>query len=426
MAPHEGPQAAIDCLATTHRLSTDERHTLARIVTGAIPGNRDRPLFLLAMKLFSNCDTDLLSMIMPAAPGLRRIDAALLDFLVTVALDSADAVTALVATFEAARCTADPARTFTPALSAVLHAYRLRVLPETRHHNVFTAVRRYLVGCRPEDPSPRDGDAPRFWVAEGRRDFLTRYVTALHALADYAEAARLAASWRETVTIDMAEVIAASGPEEEQLVTAGDSLAAEKLATSFALLDAAPIKILLAHEREALTELGEYAALVLRWPGDVQAALTLGPVQSAITQALRRTSDCVDIATLIDKGPSRQDLLDRIDDFDASLSACLHLIYQSITPASETGSTRSSLSAEDTRRIAAMKRRRGFRDHSVDSRNAILTELIEPVLLLVRLLERYRRAWDRLGPEGGAALEHAHREMFRQKFSMLYGEVQKE
>jgi hypothetical protein len=426
MGPHERLGTDLDLIAQTHGLSARDRTELACIVAGAIPGNRDRPLFLLALRLFSNGNTDLLSMMMPAASGLRRIDTALLDFLITVALESAEAVSGLVDAFDAALCTSDPARAFTPTLAAVLHAYRVRVLPEARHRNVFAAVRRYLVGLRPEDPWPRDGDAPRFWVAEGRRDFLTRYVSALHALADYAEAARLAASWRETVTLDVADVIAASGPEEEQLVTAEDSLAAERLATSFALLDEAPIKLLLAHEREAINELGEHAALVLRWPGDVQAALTFGPVQAAITQALRRTSGCVDITTLIDKGPSRQDLLDRIDDLDASLSACLHLIHQSITTASETGSTRSSLSAEDTRRIAAMKRRHGFREHSVDSRNAILTELIEPVLLLVRLLERYRRAWDRLGPEGGAALEHAHREMFRQKFSMLYGEVQKE
>jgi hypothetical protein len=412
-------------IAETHHLSARERIELVRIVTGAILGNRDRPLFLLALKLFSKGDADLLSMLMPAASGLRRIDTALLDFLITIAMESAEAVAHIIAAFEAARCTADPARAFTPALSAVLHSYRLRVLSDTRHHNVFTAVRRYLAGCRPEDPRPRDGDAPRFWMAEGRRDFLTRYVTALHALADYAEAARLAASWRESVTLDVAEAIPTSGSEED-IVTAEDSLAPERLATSLALLEEAPIKMLLAHEREALAELGEYTALVLRWPGDVQAALTLGPVQAAITQVLRRTGGRVDIATLIDKGPSRQDVLDRIEEIDGSLTTCLHLIHQSTMPASETGSARSSPPAVDTRRLAAMKRRQGFSDHSVDSRNAILTGLIEPVLLMVRLLERYRRAWDQLGPERGATLEQAHREMFGYKFKMMYGERKKE
>lgn len=423
MAPHEHAQATIDCIAEAHRLSSHERQTLARIVTGAVPGNRDRPLFLLAMRLFSSGNADLLSMIMPAASGLPRIDTALLDFLFTVALESTEAVTDLSAAFEAARCTADPARAFTPTLSAVLHAYRLRVLPETRHHNVFNAVRRFLAGCRPEDPWPRDGDAPRFWVTEGRRDFLTRYVTALHALADYADAARLAAAWSEPLELDKAEAFAAS---DENIVTDEDSLALDRLSSSLALLAEAPIKVLMAHEREALVELGEYAPMVLRWPGDVQAALTLGPVQAAITQALRRTSGCMDIATLIDKGPSRQDVLDRIDELDASLSACLFLIHQSIMPDDENASVRSSLMSVDTKRIAAMKRRQGFGDLSVESRKAILTELIEPVLLMARVLERYKRAWGRVDTESGAALERSHREMFRHKFSMLYGEGQKE
>lgn len=425
MALHEQAQAAIDCIADTHRLSAHERQTLARIVTGAIPGNRDRPLFLLAIKLFSNGDADLLSMIMPAANGLRRIDTALLDFLLTVALDSAEAVSKLFAAFDAARCTADPARALTPSLAAVLHAYRLRVLPETRYHNVFTAVRRFLAGSRPEDPRPRDGDAPRFWVAEGRRDFLTRYVTALQALADFAEAALLADSWRYPVSLDDPDPLKVSSAHDDSLVAEGLCDESDLRGSLEALVDA-PIKLLLAHEREALGTLICHAALVLRWPGDVQAALTFGPVQATITQALRRNGSPVDLGLLIDKGPSRQDVLDRIAELDASLSACLHLIHQSITPASEIGSARSSLTAVDTRRIAAMKRRQDFTDHSIADRNAVLTELIEPVLLFNRLLQRYKRALDRLGPERGATLEQAHREMFLRKFSMLYPEGQKE
>lgn len=425
VAAHDQVRVDLEVIAQSHNLSARERTELSRIISGAIPGNRDRPLFMLALKLFASGNADLLSMIMPRASGLRRIDAALLDFLITVALDSAEEVSDLIAAFDSARRTSDPARVFTSMLAAVLHAYRVRALPEARHHNVFAAVRRYLEATRPEDPWPRDGDAPRFWVAEGRRDFLTRYVTALHALADYAEAARLALNWREPLAIDAAEAVVASRSGDDAM-NAEDSLGREGLATSLALLAEAPIKVLLAHERETLAELGEHAALVLRWPGDVQAALTLGPVQAAIAQALRRTGAPVDLAAMIEKGPSRQDLLDRIKELDASLSACLHLIHQSIAPADETGSVRSSLPTVDTRRITALKRRQGYSDRSVENRNAILTELIEPVLLMARMLERYRRAWDRFDPEGGAALEHAHRKVFRDKFGMMYGEVQKQ
>jgi hypothetical protein len=375
----------------------------------------------LALELFAHDENDLLSMMMPATNGLRRLDTALLDFLVTISLGSVEALGDLVAAFDTARCEADPARAFTPALAKVLHAYRIRALPETKHHNVFAAVRRFLAGARPEDPWPRDGDGPRFWMSEGRRDFLTRYVTALQALADYAEAARLAASWRETVTLDLAETITASALDETA-ETSEDSLSPERLVNSFVLLKETPIKVLLANERDALAELGEFVPLVLRWPGDVQAALTLGPVQAAITQALRVSGPPVDLAAYIDKGPSRQDVLDRIDELDACLSACLHLIHQSITPIDETDSARSIPTDVDMRRIATMKRRQGFKSHSVERRNAFLTELIEPVLLMARLLERYKRAWDRLGPERGAKLEQAHREVFSRKLSLLYSE----
>ena len=421
MVALEQTVAQLDLVAETHRLSTRERAELARIITGAIPGNRDRPLFLLALTLFASGTDDLLSLILPGATGLRRIDTALLDFLVTGALETAEAVAELVAAFEAARSEPDPARAFVPTLSRALHAYRARVLPEARYRNVFAAVRRYLVGCRPDDPWPRDGDAPGFWMSEGRRDFLTRYVTALQALADYAEAARLAASWRETVTLDLAETITASALDETA-ETSEDSLSPERLVNSFVLLKETPIKVLLANERDALAELGEFVPLVLRWPGDVQAALTLGPVQAAITQALRVSGPPVDLAAYIDKGPSRQDVLDRIDELDACLSACLHLIHQSITPIDETDSARSIPRDVDMGRIATMKRRQGFKSHSVERRNAFLTELIEPVLLMARLLERYKRAWDRLGPERGAKLEQAHREVFSRKLSLLYSE----
>ena len=414
----------LDLIVETHRLSVRERIELARIITGAIPGNRDRPVFLLALRLFASGNTDLLAMIMPSAPGLRRIDVALIDFLITVALESACAVGDLIAAFDAARGTSDPARTFTPTLAKILHAYRVRVLPEARYHNVFSAVLRYLTWVRPEDPWPQDGDAPRFWVAEARRDFLTRYVTALHAMADYATAAQLAESWREPQTLDTAEAIAMVQSDQD-MGTDEDSLGPEELTTSLAMLAKAPIKVFLAHEREAMAELGGYAGLVRRWPGDVQAALTLGPVQAEITQALRRSGEAVNLAELIEKGPSRQDVLDRMDDLDLSLSACLHLIHQTTAPTDKTVSVRSSPLGVDPRRIAMITRRKGYADQSTEGRKAILTELIEPVLLMGQLLERYRRAWCVLGPEKGVVLERAHREMFRLKFSLMYGEGQK-
>ncbi len=421
MGPHDHAQAAIECIAEAHRLSALERQTLARIVTGTIPGNRDRPLFILALKLFECDDADLLSMIMPATPGLRSIDTALLDFLVTVALDDAEEVTELLAAFGTARASSDPARAFVPAMSKVLHAYRVRFLPDARHHNVFSAARRYLTGCRPEDPWPRDADTPRFWAAEGRREFLTRYVSALRALADYAEAARLAATWLDPVGLDDPEAIS-------QLIVDPDAGATDftddlpLITDALGILAKAPIKLLLAHERETLQELTDHADLVARTPGDVLAALTMGPVQNAITQALRRQDGVTKIETRIRTSATSKQVLDRLEALSETLSACLLLIHESRLPSAETASVRSSAPSGTCRRMAAMERRQGFSELTPAARAEILTGLIEPVLLLREMVDRYWRAFEKLGQNRCAELDAAHRLIFSRKFVSLYGE----
>lgn len=409
----------LDVIADAHRLSAGERTELVRVIAGAIPGNRDRTLFLLARRMSATGSGDMLSLILPETVGLRRFDRALLDFLVTAALETAEGFEGLVAAFQATRSAPDPARAFVPALGVVLHAYRSRVFPESRYHNVFTAVRRFLAECRAEDPWPRDGDAPRFWEAEGRRDLLTRYVTALRALADYAEAARLAETWRDPVSLDDPDAFAE--PSSTFETEAEDHTAySQQLADNLKILGSAPLKLMLAHERETLAALVDHADLVLRWPGDVQAALTMGPVQNAITQVLRRRQVVEDISSLMDRGPSCPEVIAQLEALAESLTACLHLIHRSRPPPPETPSGRSSPSSVYGKRIAAMERRKGFDDLTAAIRAEVLTELIEPVLLLKAMVERYHRAWMSLGPDRCAALERTHRTLFSRKFAVLY------
>jgi hypothetical protein len=411
----------LDLIAEVHSLSARERFNLARIVSGVAPGNRDRGLFLLARNLVGAGSQDLVTYLLPGAAGLRRGETALLDFLVTVALDSAEGIEKLIASFQAALAAPDPAKAFVPALSQVLHAYRSRVLPESRHHNVFTAIRRYFSVCRPEDPWPRDGDAPQFWQAEGRREFLARYVTALRALADYAEAARLAATWRDPVALDDAEAVAKAVADPETGATDfADDLS--QPAEGLTLLARASVKLLLAHERETLLELAEHAELVTRTPGDVLAALTMGPVQNAVTQALRRHDGATKIEKLMLKSATSKQILDQIEALSEVLSACLLIIYESRLPCAETVSVRSSAPSGTRRRMAAMERRQGFSELTPETRAEILTELIEPVLLLREMVDRYLRAFAKLGPSRCVELEAAHRLIFSRKLAALYGE----
>lgn len=85
MGSHGHVTADLDLVAGSHSLSASERTELLRIITGTIPGNRDPPLFLLALHLFASGTDDLLSLILPGAKSLRHVDAALLDFLLTTA-----------------------------------------------------------------------------------------------------------------------------------------------------------------------------------------------------------------------------------------------------------------------------------------------------------------------------------------------------
>ena len=48
ITPRERCIADLHAIIAIHRISANEQMVLARIITGAIPGNRDRPLFLLA------------------------------------------------------------------------------------------------------------------------------------------------------------------------------------------------------------------------------------------------------------------------------------------------------------------------------------------------------------------------------------------
>lgn len=416
MTPADRLSDDLNLIVETHRLSVRERHTLARIVTGAVPGNRDRPLFLLALRICASDQDDLLSLILPGSQSLRRTDTALLDFLLTVALDTTTEVEAFVVAFQAARQAPDHIKALTSMLSTALHSYRSRALPEGRHHNVFTAVRRYLTHSRPEDPSPRDGDAPRFWEAEGRRDLLTRYVTALQALEDYSEAERLAETWRSPESFEVVAQLVSEVESCDNQVS--DFL--ERLMAGIDTLANAPIKLLLAQERERLAKLAEHADLIMRWPGDVQAALTMGPVQAAISQAIRASKPTVDFEVFMAQRPSWQAVIAQIEELAGSLNACLHLLYKSQQHPLETASIRSSPISVDQKKIIAMERRQGFTELSIEARAEALSALIEPILLLSSMLERYRRAWRRLGPDRCASLEQSHLVLFGRKFAALY------
>jgi hypothetical protein len=411
--------ADVTLISDTHRLSQAERLQLTRMIVGAIPGNRDLPIFLLAAKICEADIHDLFDLIIPGQTALARLEAAFADFVITVATIDASTVEKLLIEFDAARQNDDPVRAVSGALSRVLHGYRVHVLPETRHHNVFTAIRRFYAHHRPQDPTPRDGDAIVFWEAEGTRSFLTRFVTALKSIVDYADAARLAATWRHGVALD--DIDAQELPQDAGAEMAEDDpIAPERLESSIAAVTGTPLKLLLSSEIDKLRALASIAGAARRWPSDTMSALCFSPVQSMITEAMRRDHTALDVSAYLYRAENYTDVRAFYDLLNDKLLDALHLIHLDGLPEPEMVSARSSMTGERRKRIKAMERRRSFvrMDESVFP--AALLNLVEPLITLRMLVEAVCTPWNKFSSDYLGNLQHEHEARFRGKFEQLY------
>jgi hypothetical protein len=406
-------------IVETHGLSSTEAAWLRRIAAGAVPGNRDRPLFILASAILRSGCKDLVLLVLPGNATLSREKTALLDLIFTVSLEDTVQAARLLGSLSAAQQAPDPLRALTADFVNILGISRRRIWPEAQHHNVFVAARRFLKRHRPADPFPRDGDAPPFWAAEGTRELLTRYTTALRALADYAQAARLAATWREVRSLDD-ETFGDVSTEDAVLIGQDDPLDRTRLEGALAVLSEGRVKLLLAHERESLKTLAGYADLVRVWPCDTFAALALGPVQNMVIQAVRRGAAIPSIEVYIGKAKGFPDIRDHHAELDEAVMAILHVMAKSKDVPRETGPARSKDQVTLNKRIAAMERRQTFAELSEDARHRLLNRLIDSVLDLKAMIDAYLGAWKKLDPNRAAEADAAHRRLFQQKLDGLY------
>jgi len=411
--------ADIASIAEAHGLSENDRARLLSIIAGVIAGNRDRPIFLLAMRVCALERADLFDLIIPGACPLGRLDAALLDFLTTATAKDAGAFEELLEAFASAPHQSDPARYLAGHLSRRLHAYRSEHLPEARHHNLFTAIRRFYANHRPEDPLPRDGDALSFWETEGSRAFLTRYVTALNGLADFADAAQLAASWGNAVALDDVDTNELS-QEEVHHAAGEDQFDHNLLSTSLSAVGAAPVKLLLARELDEISRLAAIASAARRWPFAALAALTYGPVQNAITEAARRTTEAPDVVAHMARSESYEDVCKRYALLTDKLLDTLHLIH--LTGQGDHGKTsvRSSIPADRRKRIDAMERRKSFTEMEAKERQSVLVALAEPLLSLKVFFEATAENWTNLSTTRLSETQTQDAKRFLTMFQNIY------
>ena len=406
-------------VAEAHGLSSAQQERLRRIAVGAVPGNRDRPFFMLARDVLQAGHDDLLEMMLPQSSHLSQAQAALLDFLFSAALEDQGLTACLIGALPKALNNENPIRFLTREFVSVVQDWRRRRLPLTQHQNVFTAVRRFLRQCRPDDPFPRDGDALNFWRVEGTRNLMTRYTTAFRALADYAEAAWLLKTWDEIRPADEEafERLAAQSTDagvEEDLMEPG------RLGAVLQVLEKQPIKVLLSHELDSFARLATYGDVVRRFPGDTFAALNLGPVQSNVIQALRRGGEVGSSDEFVVMAKSFDEMWRDHAELDEALVAALHMVARKIGFSSKMQLNRSSRSISIEKRIAVLERRQSIATLSVEERPDDLRALMEPLVTLKALMERYLGAWETLGASRGAELERGQRVLFQEKLNALY------
>lgn len=409
----------VTMVADTHNLSPQESARLRRVVVGAIHGNRDRPIFLLARAIVATGEEDIFKLLIPGASRLSKSDTALLDFIVTAAAQTDEGFASLSEEVRNSGNNEDALQRLTARLSSLLHGYRTQMLPEARHHNIFTAIRRFLGRKRPDDPVPRDGDAPEFWASEATRSFLTKYLTALSGLVDFEEAGRLALSWRRSVALDDPAALALTEEMAEEATSSEDGVV-ESYVGALDEVASAPIKILLGHERSTLLELAAHASVVERWPCSVIAGAAFSPVQAVITQASRRDGDQVDPTAHMMRVQPYAEICAQHDQLFEKLEDCLHLVHLCTLPPNETASARSKLSTERRKRIDAMMRRQSFAALEDASREEHLKLLVAPLVQLHGMLHRYVGTWKKLDTKRRDLWELEHRTLFSEKFRSLY------
>jgi len=290
---HEQVGNDVDAVAEANRLKSGQRTRLARIVTGAVPGNRDRPLYLLAhaiSRLDQARDLSLFDLVAaPAAAGSGFLlwlgDRVLLDFLASMdGYAHFDEVRAAVEELLAAAGSEDAVRACASRFARVLYRYRQQYLPEERHRKAFREIRTFLSSGEPARSAPADGDALAFWAVHGTRSHWTTYEAVLSSMMSFADALELRASRTPSSLddFDLERMPAGSGGD----LSSGEC-ARSLLSEAVLRLGEGALKLFLGKELVQLEQLARLGRFAASWPRSSLAMLALGPLQSSAIQQLR-------------------------------------------------------------------------------------------------------------------------------------------
>jgi len=418
----------VETIVETHALSGSERERLTRIVTGAIVGNRDRPLYGLAGLIRdavaeSGGRIGLFDLLAPvprngSRPRLLRFPLAMLDFLATMDSyryfgDIEVAVLSLIGS-DVQEGLSSAAGTF----ASCLHHYRVDHLPFENRRQAFSSIRTYFTKARPGSGLPEDGDAISFWSEMATPEGWTTYSAALGVLVDFAEAAAVRGAESEASF----EALTEKGYDTEIGLFSLSSDGDPSLGEAVNALSAGSLKIFKGPELEELRRLAAALPALYRWRRAGLARLCFGPVQNVLVENRRQGADPdrqADTATC-DGARSYAEELAVLEEIGLGCRD-MAILYQKLGADDHETTPRPSISdVEAEKRIAGMMRRRSFaeldRDSLRDGLRDALPALAAVVAELDRILGRLR-AWPAAARDATFQIDRAK---FADTFRRLY------
>lgn len=302
------PQLAndIEGVVLCHELRAGERARLAAIVTGAVRGNRDLPLFQLARAIAavlanseSNPGSGLLFAFLSGQggpPGSRfgRLETGLVDFLASMdGYRFFEMIDGAINDLANAPCDPEAIRVCAASFSRALYRYRVDHLPAERYRSKFIDINRFLSKKGKTQRYPEDGDALDFWCAEASREAWTGYRTVLDAIVSFAiayemrNAAVPIGSWPAN---DDEEESAAPWQHAETQVIASETLEG-KLTAALEDFGGTTLKVLKETELSFVRNLARLKHFAPSWARSGMTSLALAPHQASIIQLEKDRAD---------------------------------------------------------------------------------------------------------------------------------------
>ena len=400
----------LDTVADAQGLRPDERMRIARIVLGAIPGNRDRPLYLLARSISQidrSLDLSLFDLVAaPANTGSGLLlwlgDRALLDFLASMdGYAFFDEIRDAVGELLAADGSDEAVRACASRFARALYRYRQTHLPHERHRKAFNDIRAFLSEQTPPRTGPSDGDALTFWTENGTRAHWTTYDAVLASMMSFADALVLEASRTpaslDDIDLDRLSVAAGMGPD------AGES-AAILLEEAVICLENLPLKMFLGRELVRLRQLARLGRFAASWPHSSVALLALGPIQGSVIQHLRTHTVHPDIKPAASSGDGYADTLSAYAELGERARDFLKLIAAvtgddenaSAQPMNEALRELEARDREAAKRIQSMMRRKSFAEFDPEALFIALSGVADELVMVAARVGIAVRSWARL------------------------------